>query len=86
MHDRIQLFEQPTKKDEDDALRFVCERSAIPVFADESAHRTRDAGELIRATGCKGVVLKLAKTGIRGTVKMALSARDAGRRLHDGLP
>jgi L-alanine-DL-glutamate epimerase-like enolase superfamily enzyme len=57
----IELVEQPVARGDLDGLRWVRERSGIPVFADESCHRLPDIGVL--AGRVDGVNLKLMKTG-----------------------
>lgn len=75
---RIELLEQPTKAGDDAAMAFVSERVSIPVFADESVHHAEDARRLIEGGICSGVVLKLAKSGLSETAKIAAAVRNAG--------
>jgi L-alanine-DL-glutamate epimerase-like enolase superfamily enzyme len=76
----IELVEQPVPSADLAGLRWVRERSGIPVFADESAHRLRDLGNL---AGCvDGVNLKIMKTGgIREMLRMIHAARALGLRV-----
>ena len=78
--DRIEMLEQPTKAGDDDALRFVAARVPYPVYADESCHGPDDARRLLESRSCGGIVLKLAKTGLTGTMETARAAYDAGGR------
>ena len=73
----IELVEQPVPREDLAGLRWVRERSGIPVFADESAHHLRDLGNLV---GCvDGVNLKLMKTGgLREMLRMIHAARALG--------
>jgi L-Ala-D/L-Glu epimerase len=73
----IELVEQPVPREDLAGLRWVRERSGIPVFADESAHGLRDLGNL---AGCvDGVNLKLMKTGgLRGMLRSIHAARALG--------
>jgi L-alanine-DL-glutamate epimerase-like enolase superfamily enzyme len=57
----IELVEQPVARGDLDGLRWVRERSGIPVYADESCHRLPDIGLL--AGRVDGVNLKIMKTG-----------------------
>jgi L-Ala-D/L-Glu epimerase / N-acetyl-D-glutamate racemase len=76
----IDLVEQPVAREDLDGLRWVRERSGIPVFADESAHRLADIGVL--AGRVDGVNLKLMKSGgIREMERMIHAARAHGMQV-----
>ncbi len=76
----IELVEQPVPREDLDGLRWVRERSGIPVFADESAHRLPDLGNL--AGRVDGVNLKIMKTGgLREMLRMIHAARALGLRV-----
>ena len=76
----IDLVEQPVPRADLDGLRWVRERSGIPVFADESAHTLADLGNL--AGRVDGVNLKLMKTGgIREMLRMIHAARAHGLKV-----
>ena len=71
----IELVEQPVPRGDLAGLRWVRERSPIPVFADESAHDLYDIGRL---AGCvDGVNLKLMKTGGLRTMRRMIDAARA---------
>jgi L-alanine-DL-glutamate epimerase-like enolase superfamily enzyme len=73
----IDLVEQPVAREDLDGLRWVRERSPIPVYADESCHRLGDIGNL--AGRVDGVNLKLMKTGgIREMLRIIHAARSHG--------
>jgi L-alanine-DL-glutamate epimerase-like enolase superfamily enzyme len=73
----IELVEQPVTREDLDGLRWVRERSGIPVFADESAHHLGDLANLVGRVD--GVNLKLMKTGgIREMLRMIHAARAHG--------
>jgi L-alanine-DL-glutamate epimerase-like enolase superfamily enzyme len=73
----IDLVEQPVPREDLDGLRWVRERSGIPVFADESAHHLGDIGNL--AGRVDGVNLKIMKSGgIREMLRMIHAARAHG--------
>ena len=76
----IELVEQPVARGDLDGLRWVRERSPIPVFADESAHTLADIGLL--AGRVDGVNLKLMKTGgLRELRRMIDAARSHGMKV-----
>lgn len=76
----IELVEQPVPRGDLDGLRWVRERSPIPVFADESAHDLHDIGNL--AGRVDGVNLKLMKTGgLRQMRRMIDAARAHGMKV-----
>ncbi len=75
---RIELLEQPTKAGDDAEMAFVSQRVPVPVFADESVHHAADAHRLVEDGTCSGVVLKLAKSGLSETAKIATAVRSAG--------
>ncbi len=76
----IELVEQPVPRGDLDGLRWVRERSGIPVFADESAHGLADIGNL--AGRVDGVNLKLMKCGgIREMLRMIHAARSHGMKI-----
>src|SRR3989454_2658570 len=76
----IELVEQPVPREDLDGLRWVRERSPIPVFADESCHHLGDLANL--AGRVDGVNLKIMKTGgIREMQRMIHAARAHGIRI-----
>jgi L-alanine-DL-glutamate epimerase-like enolase superfamily enzyme len=79
----IELVEQPVPREDLDGLRWVRERSGIPIYADESAHRLEDVGNL--AGRVDGVNLKLMKTGgLRELLRMIHAARALGLQVMIG--
>ena len=76
----IELVEQPVAREDLDGLRWVRERSGIPVFADESCHRHGDLANLVGRVD--GVNLKLMKTGgLREMLRMIHGARALGLKV-----
>lgn len=76
----IELVEQPVARGDLDGLRWVRERSPIPVFADESCHRLADVGLL--AGRVDGINLKIMKTGgVREMLRMIHAARAHGMKI-----
>jgi len=77
----IQFCEQPLAAHDVEGLRFVGERSPIPLMADESLFSVHDAMRLIGADGVPYFNIKLAKAGGIGTaVRIAHIADAADRR------
>jgi len=73
----LELVEQPVARGDLDGLRWVRERSGIPVYADESAHDATDVANL--AGRVDGVNLKLMKSGgLREMLRMIHVARAHG--------
>lgn len=73
----IELAEQPVARGNLDGLRWVRERTGIPIFADESAHGLPDIGNLVGRVD--GVNLKIMKSGgIREMIRMIHAARAHG--------
>ena len=76
----LELVEQPVARGDLDGLRWVRERSGIPVFADESIHRASDVALL--AGRVDGVNLKLMKSGgLREMLRTIHAARAHGMRI-----
>jgi L-alanine-DL-glutamate epimerase-like enolase superfamily enzyme len=76
----IELVEQPVAREDLDGLRWVRERSGIPVFADESCHTLRDLALLHGRVD--GINLKIMKTGgIREMLRMIHAARSMGMKI-----
>jgi L-alanine-DL-glutamate epimerase-like enolase superfamily enzyme len=76
----IELVEQPVARENLDGLRWVRDRSPIPVFADECCHTLRDLGNL--EGRCDGVNLKIMKSGgIREMLRMIHAARALGLKI-----
>lgn len=76
----IELVEQPVPRHDLDGLRWVRDRSGIPVFADESVHEEADIPHL--AGRCDGVNLKLMKAGgLRRMLRTLVAAKAHGLRV-----
>jgi L-alanine-DL-glutamate epimerase-like enolase superfamily enzyme len=76
----IELAEQPVAREDLDGLRWVRERSGIPVFADESCHYAADIANL--AGRVDGVNLKIMKSGgIREMLRTIHAARAHGMKV-----
>lgn len=74
---RVEFVEQPLPAHDVEGLRFVRERSPLPIIADESCLVAADIPRLVGAVD--GINIKLAKCGgLREAVKMAATARAHG--------
>ena len=73
----VEYVEQPVAAHDLDGLRFVRERSALPVIADESCVVSTDIARLV---GCvDGINIKLSKCGgLREALRMIATARSHG--------
>ena len=75
----VELIEQPFPADRHDQLRWLHERSPLPIVADESAVTSRDLRRLVGVVA--GVNVKLAKCGgIAPARAMLVEARELGFR------
>jgi L-alanine-DL-glutamate epimerase-like enolase superfamily enzyme len=73
----IEFVEQPLPPDDLDGLRFVRERSSLPIIADESCLVSADIPKL--AGVVDGINIKLAKCGgLREALRMVATARAHG--------
>ena len=70
----VEMIEQPVPANDIEGLRFVRERSKLPVFADESCLVATDVAKLAGAVD--GINIKLAKCGsLREALRMVHTAR-----------
>jgi L-Ala-D/L-Glu epimerase len=76
----IEFCEQPIPAGTPERLRWIRERSPIPIVTDEDS---KDAGDLPALLGCvDGINVKLVKCGgIRGALKMIHTARAMGFKI-----
>lgn len=73
----VEFLEQPLPAHDIEGLRFVRERSPLPIIADESCLTSRDVARLVGAVD--GVNLKLAKCGgLREALRIIVTARSHG--------
>lgn len=61
--DRILLIEQPSPRMNLEKLRYITERSKIPIFADESTANLQDLYKIIESNSVNGVNIKLQRAG-----------------------
>ncbi len=79
----VEFVEQPVPPDDVEGLRFVRERSALPIIADESCVTSADIPRLVGAVD--GINIKLAKCGgLREAQRMIAAARAHGMRVMMG--
>lgn len=79
----VEMLEQPVVRENIEGLRFVRERSPIPVFADESCLGATDIPKLAGAVD--GINIKLAKCGsLREALRMTYVARAHGMAVMAG--
>ncbi len=79
----VEMLEQPVAATDIDGLRFVRERSELPVFADESCLVAADIPRLAGAVD--GINIKLAKCGsLREALRMVHTARALGMQVMAG--
>jgi len=73
----VELIEQPLAAADLDGIRWLSERTSLPIFADESVHMARDIPKL--AGAFHGINIKLMKCGgIREAMRMIHTARACG--------
>lgn len=73
----VEFVEQPLVPEDVEGLRFVRERSRLPIIADESCARATDIPHLLGAVD--GINIKLAKCGgLREALRMIAVARTHG--------
>ncbi|AGK62007.1 L-alanine-DL-glutamate epimerase and related enzymes of enolase superfamily [Archaeoglobus sulfaticallidus PM70-1] len=75
----VEFIEQPVPYWDIDGLRYVKERSDIPIIADESVHSARDALNVVKCDAVDGINIKLMKCGgISDAVRIVHIAESAG--------
>jgi L-alanine-DL-glutamate epimerase-like enolase superfamily enzyme len=80
---RVEFVEQPLPAHDIDGLRFVRERSVLPIIADESCIVATDIPRLVGAVD--GINIKLAKCGgLREALRMIATARAHGMLVMTG--
>jgi L-alanine-DL-glutamate epimerase-like enolase superfamily enzyme len=75
---RVALFEQPTARDDFDALRAVRERADVLVAADESVRSASDVVALALARAVDVINVKITKGGLLEAWDVITAARAAG--------
>lgn len=77
----VMLFEQPVARDDLDGLAAVTRTAGLPIAADESVRTVDDARRILARRAAHVLVLKLAKSGLVGTLAIIRMARRARRPL-----
>jgi len=81
---RLELFEQPVRKDDLRGMKFVKDHTSVPIAADESVFTAADAIKVVQA-GCADLInIKLMKSGIVEALDIAAVARSANMELMIG--
>lgn len=81
----IEVFEQPVPQNDIKGMRFLRERSPIPIEADEAANSVERVEELIREQAVHGVSIKIPKLGgIDKAAQVAQMCSDAGVQVRIG--
>jgi muconate cycloisomerase len=82
---RVEFVEQPTPRDDHDALEQVTRRSPIPVILDESACSVPQVEHAVRHGLGHGVSIRISKVGgIANALQIDDTLRRAGLRRHVG--
>jgi len=79
-----ELLEQPVPRDDWEGLRRVSRESPIPVAADESCRSVADAERICRDGLAQAINIKLVKSGVVASQKIAAIAKQGGIRLMIG--
>jgi L-alanine-DL-glutamate epimerase-like enolase superfamily enzyme len=78
---KIELFEQPVRRDDYDGLRSLYKRSAVPIIADETVFCPDDCKKVVNENLAHGVNIKIAKSGIAESREILRLAKDAGLKV-----
>lgn len=81
---RIQLFEQPLKKNDYKGLKFIKKHSAIPIILDETIFTNKDLEYAIERNLADGVNIKIAKSGISESARIMQTAKKHNLKLMIG--
>ncbi len=81
---KIELFEQPVRRDDFKGLKSLCKRSAVPIIADETVFSPEDCKKVADENLAHGVNIKIAKSGIAGSTEILRIAKDAGLKVMIG--
>ncbi len=81
---KIELFEQPVRRDDFKGLKSLCKRSAVPIIADETVFSSEDCKKVIDENLAHGVNIKIAKSGIEQSTQILRMAKNAGLKVMIG--
>lgn len=77
----IDLLEQPVDKSDVAGLKYVRDRTSLPVFADESARSVAEVLHLLQSDAVDGINIKLMKSGITGALQIITLTKAFGKKL-----
>ena len=77
----VDLLEQPVAKEDVAWLKYVHERIAYPLFADESARSVAEALRLLQEDAVDGINVKLMKSGLTGALQIIALTKAFGKKL-----
>jgi L-alanine-DL-glutamate epimerase-like enolase superfamily enzyme len=83
-HYDVELFEQPFPKDDLASLEKTRGKSPMPIVLDEGVRSIEQAQRVIDNDLCHGINIKIAKSGIEGSRKIADLAKKHGKKLMVG--
>jgi L-alanine-DL-glutamate epimerase-like enolase superfamily enzyme len=75
---KVDLLEQPVRKDDLAGMAFVARRASVPVAADESVATPEQAARALDRGAATAINVKLAKSGVSRGLEIAAVARAAG--------
>lgn len=74
------LFEQPLPKDDWDGMKWLTQRSPVPICADEMVVTASDALRIVKENAAHALNIKIAKSGVSESLQIIAIAQSA--RLH----
>ena len=80
----IELFEQPLPGDDLRGYEKIRAYGSIPIILDETIRRASDARRAVENNLCDGMNIKIAKSGLAESMKIAALARESDKRLMIG--
>jgi len=78
------LFEQPVPKDDWDGMRWLTQRSPVPICADESVVTASDALRVVREGAAHAINIKIMKSGVAESLRIIAIAQTAHLQLMVG--
>jgi L-alanine-DL-glutamate epimerase-like enolase superfamily enzyme len=81
---KIELFEQPVRRDDFSGLKSLCKRSAVPIIVDETVFSPEDCKKVVDENLAHGVNIKIAKSGIAESAEILRIAKAAGLKVMIG--
>lgn len=78
------LFEQPVSKLDWDGMKWLTQRSSVPICADETVVTASDALRVVRENAAHAINIKLMKSGIMESLKITAIAQAANLQLMIG--